>query len=122
MNAPKSLKIIDLIHIVETAAQNYRNKALNSLRHNTCECSNEILTEENQDLIDAVLADFVNFLAAEYGVNYGTKSYDIYWPEALKEWKRIEEISKTDLVTFEKEKQIWETTKQLKRENKDVLQ
>ena len=111
------MKIIELIHVVEKIAQEYRPEAISSLKRNTHlhECKPSDI--KNQDLIDAVLSDFINFLASKYGVDYGVHAYDIYWPEALEKHREIEALQKTDLKKYESESIGWEETRKQKKDN-----
>ena len=106
------MTVLELIHSIEQIAQEYRPEAIKSIKRNTHlhDCKLEDIGK--QDFVDAILSDFVNFLASKYHVDYGTHAYDIYWPDALKEWKRIEELQHTDLGQYEREKDNWEKKKE----------
>lgn len=114
----KEFTIIDLIHSIETIAQNYRNKAIKSIQSNKhlYEITDHDLI--TQDYVDAILADFVNEVANSYGVNYGCHSYDIYWKDALKEFKKIDDNRfKMECREYEKKLKAWDK-KRLKMKNK----
>jgi len=114
------MKVIELLKIVEKAAQDYRPKAINSIKRNTHlhDCSSKDIGK--QDFVDAILGDFINSLAASYCVDYGIRACDIYWPEAMDEQKRIEEIRYNggDLRDYERERIKWKETRKRKRKRK----
>jgi len=119
----KQMTVIDLIHLVEKFAQEYCNVAIASIQRNPA-----LYTDDGkkltQQMVDSLLADFVNFIAGQYGVNYGTHAYDIAWPEALAEWKRIEALSRlasTSLAKYEEEKDNWMKTMTEKTERSHPL-
>jgi hypothetical protein len=99
-------------------AQEYRAGSIPSLKRNVHlhDCDSEDI--KNQDLIDAVLCDFINFLANRYGIDYGIHAYDIYWPEALERYGEIWALKEIDLVKYESELVEWERVRQQKRKAK----
>lgn len=109
------MKIIDLLHIAEKVAQDYRPQAIESIKRNTHlhDCEPEDIGA--QDFVDAILADFINFLAYQHGVDYGIHAYDIYWPEARDQYNRICELYDRDLVFAEKAMADWENKKEKHR-------
>lgn len=111
------MKVIDLLKIVESAAQEYRPGSLKSIQRNSHlhDCADDDIGK--QDFVDAVLTDFINFLAARYGVDYAMHASDIYWPESLDEFKRIDALRYSNLVQAEREMEQWEQTKEEKRRN-----
>lgn len=116
----KEMSVIELIHLIETFAQEHCNKAIDSIHRNSALYTADA-KEITPQMVDSILADFVNYVAGQYGVNYGTPAYDIAWPEALKEWKRIEALANTDLVKYEEEKEKWQKTMLEKTERKHPL-
>jgi len=109
------MRIIDFLHIIEHSAQRYRPLSMASIKRNTHlhECDPKQVID--QDVIDAVLTDFINFLAGEQGVDYGIKASDIYWPESRDELRRIDALRRTNLVQAEHEMDKWENDRESKR-------
>lgn len=113
----KQMTVLDLIKIVEKIAQEYRPEAIKSIKRNTHLHDCDLKDIGCQDFIDAILSDFINFLAGKYGCDYGTHAYDIYWPEALSEYKKVEELKYINLAEYEKELEKWQKIKEKKHEN-----
>lgn len=67
------MKKIDLLKLVEGNIREYRQNANKSLRING-HMNNQVMDgRENipQEVVDALLVDFLNYLGADQGVDYG---------------------------------------------------
>ena len=75
------MRALDLIQLIERNAREYRLDTNASLRRNK-HMNNEVMKgRENlpQDIIDALLVDFVNYAACLQGIDYAlyTKDFEI---------------------------------------------
>lgn len=71
------MKAFDLLELLKKSAQNYRIDAPNSLIRNNH--MNELMKNEevSQHVVDAVLVDFVNHIAAKHGIDYALYTLDL---------------------------------------------
>jgi len=68
---------IELIHFIEKAARDYKNGGvLKSIRRSRHMNNFKGKTLPN-DAIDAILVDFINFIAMRWGIDYGLKTTDL---------------------------------------------
>ena len=109
------MKVIELLKIVEGSAAEYRHQAIDSIKMNKHmhDCSMEDIG--SQDFVDAILSNFINFLASNHNVDYGIKASDLYWPESRDEWKKIQELNRKDLSGADKREIEWDKTMEQKR-------
>lgn len=68
---------LDIINIIKTFADNYRVDASKSIIRNCHMHNYKTIGEIEQDLIDAVLVDFINYMAFKHGIDYGLYSSDL---------------------------------------------
>ena len=67
------MKKIDLLHLVEKNIGDYRLGTNDSLRR-SCHMNNHVMEDREdipQEVIDALLVDFLNYMGTWQGVNYG---------------------------------------------------
>ena len=107
-------------------AQEYRPDALSSIGRNRhmndlSEHNIRYISTRPQIIIwrviDALLTDFINFVAARMGVDYGLNSYDVYWPKARNARRKIDE--EKDLVKKEQMEEKLDLDKAL-HQNKPI--
>ena len=73
------MKKIDLLHLIEGNIRTYRLDANNSLRRNSHMNANVMSHRENipQEVVDALLVDFINYVGVWQGVDYGMYTKDL---------------------------------------------
>lgn len=69
------LTSLDIINSIKSDAVHYREDAIKSLQRN--KHMNEIKKPVKQEIIDAVLVDFINFVASKYCMDYGLYTKDL---------------------------------------------
>ena len=73
------MKIIELLELIEKNVKNYRHEGIaNSIIRNSHMNNFKGTVEDiDPDLVDAILVDFVNFLARNQCVDYGMYTCDL---------------------------------------------
>jgi len=71
------MKVIEMLELTQKYAKDYSKESKTSLFRNSH--MNEILENEQieQKVIDAVLVDFINYIAVKHGVDYGLHTSDL---------------------------------------------
>ena len=70
---------IELLHMLERDAREYRTDANNSLRRNS-HMNREVMEDRNnisQKVIDAILVDYINFVGMKQGVDFALYTKDL---------------------------------------------
>lgn len=68
---------IELLTILSNHAKEYRKEANDSMQRNAHMFKKHAGIIVHQDVIDAILVDFINTLAASNGVDYGMYTHDL---------------------------------------------
>ena len=71
------MKVIDVLNALKYSATIYRKTANDSLQRNTHmnDLPPDVCIEQN--VIDAVLTDFINFVGSQWGVDYALYTKDL---------------------------------------------
>lgn len=71
------MKVIGVLNALEYSAVLYRKTANESLRRNTYRNDLPLDVCIEQNVIDAVLTDFINFVGSQWGVDYALYTKDL---------------------------------------------
>ncbi len=73
------MRKIDLLNLIEGNVRTYRLDANDSLRRNSHMNANVMAHRENipQEVVDALLVDFINYVGVWQGVDYGMYVEDL---------------------------------------------
>ena len=69
---------IDLLNLLTRNAKDYQKHAADSVIRNNHMNKLNKESEINKDVIDAILVDFINYVGAVQGVDYGLYTSDLY--------------------------------------------
>ena len=71
------MKAIEMLELIKGYADEYREEAQQSLERNNHMSETETGEIVQQRHIDAVLVDFINYIAYKHGIDYGLYTKDL---------------------------------------------
>lgn len=71
----------ELLRLLTNFAKDYSKEGVKSVRQNSHMNQVNIKKDVNQKVVDATLVDFINFIAGQYGVDYGLYTKDLKDPK-----------------------------------------